>query len=957
MKDCIKHIAWLLMALSTLFFSCTRKEMPVPGGEDEVTSVIPYRVTVEQMGQTRATLNGINQYVFQLGDELYITDGTGNIFGFLSLVAGEGATMATFEGELKCINDAEPTSSTVLNATLVGPNDEFHTCQNGKIISNSAASLPKSAYTATLAEAVQKYSEFTGTSTYGSHSFRLEQQMSFLVFSVTFDPAKLPPAKKDGVSVTITSLNGEGDEDDFTLYSGGDFIPVTNVEDLQSNFVVALPSTTLYDKSTLSNASVVFTYTDGTVKEAGRWNGITQELAKNNYYNFNKTQLLAECFMIEARQDGTSITFNYTTESHGIRYSTDGENWNDVIENTPISLAHAGDAIWVQGNALKLKKGDNSEVLFTSEGNKLCYIYGDIMTLLWGEGYDPAANSLDSDGPVGSNNRNMFEGLFKNTDYIDIPSGRPLQLPNATTKQCYLSMFEGCTSLTRAPDLPASTVEEGAYQNMFKGCTGLTAAPELPATSVAQNGYNAMFMNCTALASAPTRLAGTTANSCCYSMFEGCTSLTFAPQLAAGTIGTDGYRRMFYGCSSLLAAPDLEAETISTSSYLQMFMGCSSMTSAPLRLPAPELKNSCYQEMFSGCSSLTNVPKLPATNDVVTVPSYCYYRMFLDCRSINRLPVDLPDLPLVKIGASGCREMFKGCTKLVEAPELASLEVVGEYGCNGMFYSCSELTTVPPVLAPLSVPAEAYRDMFRDCPKITETPDIKAEQMGESACRSMFNSCIRLNKINGKLLPGTADGTVDRSGEALASFVYGFMFEGCTSLATVPASLLPAMNLGQDCYWGMFKSSGIKQAPDLPAVTLTTRCYREMFRECKALKGTVYLPAGVLVQDCYDNMFEGASQFNSLICLATSRTPWTDDGGTGANDLRPSCNDWLKNTKSTGTFYYASGFCIKNGEAPASDPGWLYPSTSGIRSGWTCMEFHLDPIFPPDNPFNPEEDL
>ena len=314
------------MALSTLLFACTQKEMPVSGGEDEVTSVIPYRVTVEQMGQTSATLNGINQYVFQLGDELYITDGTGNIFGFLSLVAGEGATMATFEGELKCINDAEPTSSTVLNATLVGPNDEFHTCQNGKIISNSAASLPKSAYTATLAEAVQKYSEFTGTSTYGSHSFRLEQQMSFLIFSVTFDPDNIPETyREDGVSLTIT--NG----DDFPLYLGGNFIPVTDDEDLQSNFVVALPSTTLNANSTLSNASVAFTYDSGR-EVAGRWNGITQVLAKNNYYNFNKTQLVAQCFTIEARQ-ATSITFNYTSASHGIQYkysdNIDG-NWNNV---------------------------------------------------------------------------------------------------------------------------------------------------------------------------------------------------------------------------------------------------------------------------------------------------------------------------------------------------------------------------------------------------------------------------------------------------------------------------------------------------------------------------------------------------------------------------------------------------------------------------------------------------
>ena len=320
--------------------------------------------------------------------------------------------------------------------------------------------------------------------------------MSFLVFSLTFDPAKLPSA--DDVTLTITSLNGEGAGDDVTLFSG--LVPVTdNVNDLQSNFVVALPSTTLNANSTLSNASVVFTYNGGTPIPDGSWEGIDQVLVNNNYYIFDKTQIQANCFTIEAREDGTSITFNYTT-AHGIQYSTDnGESWKEVTSD-PIPLA-AHQAILVQGNASKLKNGTYGEVLFTSAGNKPCYIYGDIMTLVWGAGYDPAAKSLIP-GDGSGNNKNLFEGLFKNNNYIDIPSGRPLILPNATVKECFKSMFEGCTSLTHAPALPATTVAEGAYRSMFKGCTGLTAAPELPATSVEQYGYNSMFMNCTSLISA-----------------------------------------------------------------------------------------------------------------------------------------------------------------------------------------------------------------------------------------------------------------------------------------------------------------------------------------------------------------------------------------------------------------------------------------------------------------------
>ncbi len=38
---------------------------------------------------------------------------------------------------------------------------------------------------------------------------------------------------------------------------------------------------------------------------------------------------------------------------------------------------------------------------------------------------------------------------------------------------CYFCMFKGCTSLTTAPELPASTLATSSYSSMFKGCTNL----------------------------------------------------------------------------------------------------------------------------------------------------------------------------------------------------------------------------------------------------------------------------------------------------------------------------------------------------------------------------------------------------------------------------------------------------------------------------------------------------
>ena len=66
---------------------------------------------------------------------------------------------------------------------------------------------------------------------------------------------------------------------------------------------------------------------------------------------------------------------------------------------------------------------------------------------------------------------------------------------------CYQDMFQGCTGLTQAPSLPATTLATYCYQNMFSGCTGLTQAPSLPATTLASSCYDSMFRYCTNITS------------------------------------------------------------------------------------------------------------------------------------------------------------------------------------------------------------------------------------------------------------------------------------------------------------------------------------------------------------------------------------------------------------------------------------------------------------------------
>ena len=73
---------------------------------------------------------------------------------------------------------------------------------------------------------------------------------------------------------------------------------------------------------------------------------------------------------------------------------------------------------------------------------------------------------------------------------------------NVTTRNAlFCFLFEGCTVLTSAPDLPATQLANKCYYFMFHSCTSLTKAPELPAETLPYNCYVGMFYGCTDLTS------------------------------------------------------------------------------------------------------------------------------------------------------------------------------------------------------------------------------------------------------------------------------------------------------------------------------------------------------------------------------------------------------------------------------------------------------------------------
>ena len=347
-------------------------------------------------------------------------------------------------------------------------------------------------------------------------------------------------------------------------------------------------------------------------------------------YVWKKYEYTSESYLrFIGNEDFTLKTLNTSKNWNGtLEYSTDATTWS-TWNGTEISSS---------GKYLYLRGTGNTKISGSTQNYKFVFTGADTLRI-------------------------ACEGNIENLlDYETVTTGGHPTMAN----YCYSNMFNGCTSLTTAPELPATILKNSCYSNMFNGCTSLTTAPELPATTLKSSCYSGMFNGCTSLTTAPQLPATTLADYGYSSMFSGCTSLTTAPELPATTVSFHGYSYMFSDCTSLTTAPELPATTLNENCYSDMFNGCTNLTTAPSILPATTLKNSCYSDMFNGCTSLTVAPQLPAT----TLDNNCYTSMFNGCTYLTIVP----ELPATILKDFCYRNMFYGCINI----KLSSTQT-GEY--------------------------------------------------------------------------------------------------------------------------------------------------------------------------------------------------------------------------------------------------------------------------------------
>ena len=176
-------------------------------------------------------------------------------------------------------------------------------------------------------------------------------------------------------------------------------------------------------------------------------------------------------------------------EISGLEYSVNNGEWKTVVANTEVPFGGANGDLRLRGtnhNGTAKDESYYSTIKFTDETvNVACT--GDIRTLLDWKNY----NIVKTDN---ARFCSLFETCSVLTSAPELPATKLADC-------CYYYMFYKCTNLTSAPVLPATTLAQECYSNMFTECTNLTSAPELPATKLAVHCYFSMFSNCPKLSS------------------------------------------------------------------------------------------------------------------------------------------------------------------------------------------------------------------------------------------------------------------------------------------------------------------------------------------------------------------------------------------------------------------------------------------------------------------------
>ncbi len=475
---------------------------------------------------------------------------------------------------------------------------------------------------------------------------------------------------------------------------------------------------------------------------------------------------------------------------------------------------------------------------------------------------------------------------------------------------CWL--FYENSMLTSAPELPATKLADCCYSEMFFNCSELTAAPKLPATVLADYCYRGMFENCESLGTAPALPATSLKKGCYSSMFRGCNSLEKAPELPAETLVDDCYSYMFTDCIYLdeitlktkdASATDCLTGWVNDVAGLGTFHKYNSLTlpegadGIPTGWTIVNHSDNDWNTIVesggtsSGDSGHLTFKVSGAQTFGMTVASGLgldgagsYFEYSTDkganwikftetvsgvsfsdelwLRGISPKGTSVGQnsgqYGIISFGNSGVKVAASGDIRsLVNCADYKNADT-SDARFIGLFMGCQALTSTPD-LQSTKLADQCYVWMFANCTSLTKVPDVlPATELAAYCYILMFAGCTSLETVQENMLPATDLSIVTPDYTAYAVDCYASMFANCTSLKNAPK--LPATTLSGGCYTAMFRGcTSLTAAPELKVTEMQESCYSGMFGGCTSLTQAPALPATTLAYKCYENMFEGCT--------------------------------------------------------------------------------------------------
>lgn len=226
---------------------------------------------------------------------------------------------------------------------------------------------------------------------------------------------------------------------------------------------------------------------------------------------------------IVALEDGLTAKLSV----NACEYCVDGDGvWKSLPADTETEAVNSGQTLSFRGELTPTYH----EGVGTFTVYKQFNLKGNAMSMLFGD-------NAKKEFSLSSKKYALFK-LFELCTKLINASELVLQ---ATTlsERCYMSMFNGCTSLIAPPKLPAIIMAYRCYETMFNACRSLTVAPELPSITLSGNCYSAMFNDCTSLTIAPVLPASKLVSSCYKMMFTTCPKLNYIKMLATDISATE----------------------------------------------------------------------------------------------------------------------------------------------------------------------------------------------------------------------------------------------------------------------------------------------------------------------------------------------------------------------------------------------------------------------------------